>query len=409
MKKLFNTMLALLIILLIYQFFITFLINKRNYNYSLITKDNDYLITEKYNREKGISMYSFLITDKNKNSFVYSYKGDLNRQSRVLKDIISYNSNGIYCIAPVLKKNNIESIVCKYENQLVSYTYLKQVGKREVDSFINNLSSKGYKINLDYMNINSVKTAHGNISFYNDIDPNLYFTIWNYKGVYLINNNNVVDEDLLNNDLYENKYSIVSGEHFIVANPDENFDSFKVVNIKENGQDSIESSDDISSNIYFNGSYKGKVYLTDIINKKQYVLDPKKETIEALEIPKYYNGKKLVDIDIYELITNEKHFVDNEIPQEIIEKYGNNVLYTENNYYYQDNGSIYKIVGDNYDYKILLFKFDDLKELKVLNGNIYFISYDTVYMYNEKIGLKKVIEDRELIYNYKNIFDVYEK
>ena len=162
MRKLFNTMLALLIILLIYQFFVTFLINKRDYNYSLITKDNDYSIKEKYNRKKGISMYSFLITDKNKNNFVYSYKGDLNRQSRVLKDIVSYNSNGLHCIAPVFKNDSIESIVCKYENQLVSYTYLKQIGNTEVDSFINNLSSTGYKINLDYKDINSAKTAHGN-------------------------------------------------------------------------------------------------------------------------------------------------------------------------------------------------------------------------------------------------------
>lgn len=409
MKKLFNTMIALLIFLLIYQFFVTFLINKRDYNYSLATKDNDYLVKEKYNRKKGVNMYSFLITDKDKNSFVYSYKGNLNRQSRVLKDIISYNNNDLHCIAPVFKNDSIESVVCKYKKQLVSYTYLKQIGNTEVDNFINNLSSTGYKVNLDYKDINSAKTAHGNISFYNDIDSNLYFTIWNYRGVYLINNNNVVDEDLLNNDLYENKYSIVSGEYFIVANPDDNFDSFKIVNIKEKGQDSIESSDDISSNNYFNGSYKGKVYLTDNINKKQYVLDPKKETIEALETPKYYDGKKLVDIDINELISTEKHFIDNEIPLEISKKYGDNVLYTEDNYYYQNNGAVYKIVGDNYDYKVLLFKFDDLKELKVLNGNIYFISYDTVYMYNDKIGLKRVIEDRELIYNYKNIFGVYEK
>ena len=95
MKKLFNTMIALLIFLLVYQFFVTFLINKRDYNYSLATKDNDYLVKEKYNRKKGVNMYSFLITDKDKNSFVYSYKGNLNRQSRVLKDIISYNN--IFC------------------------------------------------------------------------------------------------------------------------------------------------------------------------------------------------------------------------------------------------------------------------------------------------------------------------
>ena len=76
MKKLFNTMIALLIFLLVYQFFVTFLINKRDYNYSLATKDNDYLVKEKYNRKKGVNMYSFLITDKDKNSFVYSYKGN---------------------------------------------------------------------------------------------------------------------------------------------------------------------------------------------------------------------------------------------------------------------------------------------------------------------------------------------
>ena len=128
MKKLFNTMIALLIFLLVYQFFVTFLINKRDYNYSLATKDNDYLVKEKYNRKKGVNMYSFLITDKDKNSFVYSYKGNLNRQSRVLKDIISYNNNGLHCIAPVFKNDSIESVVCKYKKQLVSYTYLKQIG-----------------------------------------------------------------------------------------------------------------------------------------------------------------------------------------------------------------------------------------------------------------------------------------
>lgn len=409
MKKVFSTMLALLIFLLVYQFFVTFLISKRDYNYSLVTKDNNYIIKENYHRKKGINMYSFLITDKKKNNFVYSYKGDLNRQSKVLKDIVSYNSKGLYCIAPVLKNDSIENIVCKYKDKLVGYNYLKQLGNTEVDSFVDSLSSTGYRINSLYRELNSAKTAHEKISFYNDIDSNLYFAIWNYRGVYLVNNNEVVNEDLLDNDLYENKYSITVNEHFIVANPDNNYDSFKVVNIKETGQDEIEASEDISSSIYFNGSYKGKAYLTDIINKKQYVIDPKDETIEALETPKYYNGKDLVDIDIYQLVSSEKYFINDVIPDELVKKYGNNIIYSEGNYYYQKDGGVYKIVGDNYKYSVLLFKFSDLKELKVLNGNLYFISGDTVYMYNDTIGLKRVIENRELIYNYKNIFNVYEK
>ncbi len=409
MKKVFGTLVALLIFLLIYQLIITFFINKRDYNYSIVTDNNEYMIKENYERSNHTNMYSFLITDKQKNNFVYSYKGDLNRQSKILKDIVSYNSNGLYCIAPVLKNDNIESIVCNYNNQLMTYNYLKQIGNIDIDNFIDKLQTLNYKVNLEYKNMNDAKTTYQNISYYNDIDPNLYFTIWNYRSVYLINNNNVTEEFLLDNDLYENNYSIVCGEHFIIANPDDKYDSFSIVNIKEKGQDKIETEDDISSNIYYNGVYKGNVYLTDITNKKQYVINPTKETIESLDKPKYYNGKKLVDIDINELVANKKYFITDIIPDELINKYGNNILYTENNYYYQENGNVYKIVGENYDYKVLLFSFNNLKELKALNGNLYFISNDTVYMYNDKIGLKKLIEDRELIYNYKNIFDVYEK
>ena len=57
----------------------------------------------------------------------------LNRQSRIIKDIISFNKNDLYCIAPVFKNNYIENIVCKYKNELVTYNYLKQVGNNDVD------------------------------------------------------------------------------------------------------------------------------------------------------------------------------------------------------------------------------------------------------------------------------------
>ena len=67
-----------------------------------------------------------------------------------------------------------------------------------------------------------------------------------------------------------------------------------------------------------------------------------------------------------------------------------------------------QIISDYYDQKVKLFQLDDFKELKVLNNNVYGVSNDTVYIYNNKIGLKKAIVNRELIYNYKNIYDVYE-
>ena len=72
------------------------------------------------------------------------------------------------------------------------------------------------------------------------------------------------------------------------------------------------------------------------------------------------------------------------------------------------DGSVYQIISDYYDQKVKLFQLDDFKELKVLNNNVYGVSKDTVYIYNNKIGLKKAVVNRELIYNYKNIYDVYE-
>ena len=71
------------------------------------------------------------------------------------------------------------------------------------------------------------------------------------------------------------------------------------------------------------------------------------------------------------------------------------------------DGSVYLIVGDYIDYKVLLFKFSDFKELKLVNNNVYGISKDTIYMYNTSVGLRKVASYRELNYNHKNMYDVY--
>ena len=61
------------------------------------------------------------------------------------------------------------------------------------------------------------------------------------------------------------------------------------------------------------------------------------------------------------------------------------------------------------DFDVIRFKFDDFKEMKVVNNNVFGIVGDTVYMYNNNIGLRKVAQNRELVYNYQNIYDIYYK
>lgn len=409
MKKMFNIVIILGVLALLYQFFIMLFVNKRNSNYSVLTDDDSYLIKEDYKREKDINMYTFLITDKEKNNFVYSYQGDLNKQSKVIKDVINYKKDNLNCIAPVFKNNKIENIVCKYNGELVSYTYLDQIGNVDVDNFIEVLSNSKYDFDDSFRKINNSKTDYQNISFYNDIDPNLYFTIWNYNSLYVINQKNTELKDLLNKDSYENTYAILDNKFYVVVDTDSSFNSFYVVNIKDGGKTKVSADGSVSNNIYYNGIYKNEIYFTDIENKKQYIINPAKEEINLLDTPKYYDGSKLKDVDISELTTEKKYFVKHIIPDTLKNKYGDSIIYSNQNYYYSKDGAVYSIIGNNYDYKVLLFKFDAFNEVKVLNGNVYGINKDTVYMYNNKIGLKKVLTNRELIYNYKNIFDVYEK
>lgn len=409
MRKMLRVVFAVALIAIIYQFFVTFLINKRYDNYSLITKKHTYTIKETYKRKNKKHMYSFLILDDYNNNFVYSYDGDLNRQSKVIKDIISYQKNNLYCLAPVFKNNTIQNIVCRYEDQLVGYTYLKQIGNPEVDKFINILSRTEYTVNTKYQELNSAITKHEKISYYNDIDKNLYFAVWNYDGVSIVNNNEAEYEYLLDKDSYENNYAIMVDKFYIVLNTDQGFNSFYILNLKDGGHALIEAEENLSGNMYFNGVYKKKVYLTDIGNQKQYVIDPTNEKITTLEKPKYYDGKSLQDISIGELTNTPKYFIKDVIPKELTDKYGDNIMYSNDNYYFVENGGVYQIVGDNYEESVLLFRFNDLKEVKVLNGNVYGISEDTIYMYNHNLGLKRVIQDRELIYNSKNKYGVYEK
>ena len=105
-----------------------------------------------------------------------------------------------------------------------------------------------------------------------------------------------------------------------------------------------------------------------------------------------------------------KYFKEKNIPDELSNKYPDKkIIESYGNYYFLDtDGSVYQIISNYYDQKVKLFQLDDFKELKVLNNNVYGVSKDTVYIYNNKIGLKKAIVNRELIYNYKNIYDVYE-
>ena len=413
MKKLFSIIIALGILSLAYQFIVTFFMFKHTSNYSVKNNEDEFMVKEKFKKSGEHNMYSFYMTDKNKNNFVFSYDVDLNKQSKVIIDVLSYHDGNLYCVAPILKNKSVENIECIDDGQLVSYSYIKQ--NRNMTDFINQINNSGYKFSESLEKDYTITDTKYNLTVYKEIPDNVYFSMWGYSELYILNNKEIKMQDLFNHDSYSNEnYSILVDKYYVTLNTDnDSGNSFYVANIKDGGKALVESDYDISKNIYFNGVYNKKAYFTDINNKKQYYVDPYREEIKEVGTSdkcKYFDGKTFQDVNISALTNEKKYFKEKNIPDELSNKYPDKkIIESYGNYYFLDvDGSVYQIISDYYDQKVKLFQLDDFKELKVLNNNVYGVSKDTVYIYNNKIGGKKAVVNRELIYNYKNIYDVYE-
>lgn len=415
MKKMVTVVLLLGAIALIYQFFVSCVISRHDATYSIKTSDNSYMVKENYKKEKSFHMYSLLIEDKDKNVFAAIYNVDLSRSSRIIKDVKEYSDGNLICIAPILKDKKIENLSCTLDKKQVSVSYLHQIGNTSINKFVDNLKQDGYTFNNEIDLNNNISSTTSNISTFDNLEDNLYVTMWGYKGIYLLNQNKIEYKDYLSKDSYFNTYSILCDKYYVSLDTDESeIGAFYVANIKDGGKAHIDFDFSLSKNSYINGIYKGKIYITDIDRRVEYAINPATEKIEEVgsgKKSKYFDGESLKEVDISELVNEKKYFIYDKIDEKISSKYsGLNLIYSHDSYYYKDsNNNVYQVLKDFPDYKILLFKFDDFKEMKVVNNNVFGIVGDTVYMYNNNIGLRKVAQNRELVYNYQNIYDIYYK
>lgn len=415
MKKMVTVVLLLGAIALIYQFFVSCVISRHDAAYSIKTSDNSYMVKENYKKEKSFHMYSLLIEDKDKNVFAAIYNVDLSRSSRIIKDVKEYSDGNLICIAPILKDKKIENLSCTLDKKQVSVSYLHQIGNTSINKFVDNLKQDGYTFNNEIDLNNNISSTTSNISTFDNLEDNLYVTMWGYKGIYLLNQNKIEYKDYLSKDSYFNTYSILCDKYYVSLDTDESeIGAFYVANIKDGGKAHIDFDFSLSKNSYINGIYKGKIYITDIDRRVEYAINPATEKIEEVgsgKKSKYFDGESLKEVDISELVNEKKYFIDKKIDEKISSKYSDlNLIYSHDSYYYKDsNNNVYQVLKDFPDYKILLFKFDDFKEMKVVNNNVFGIVGDTVYMYNNNIGLRKVAQNRELVYNYQNIYDIYYK
>lgn len=414
MKKLLPILLLLGVAGLALQVVVQVLIKHHEVEYSIITKDNSYLIIEKMKIVGKKNTYSFKVVDDNKDTYFFYFDHNYNGQDRIIKDVKFFKEDDLKCIYPIYKNDKTSDIYCNYNNVQASYSYLKQVNSPSFNKIIGELKKKKYTA-LSWKS-DTVATEDGNYKFYlNNIPKKTFFTVWAYRGFYILKSGSFVKKDFLNVDRYENKLSLLTGHYYVSINTDMNsnneYAAFYLYNVVDGGKGRIDLDENISFNMYINGQYDGKFYFTDLDKKKQYVLNPDQETVKEIGNVKNgfknISGRNLVTVSAKEYLNDNKVWTNVVVNNRLKEKYGAELVRKDNDMYYfvTDKGDFYKVFKTDLKKATLLFHFNSVSEWKVKDGNVMIVSDDTMYYYNDVIGLVPIVSNNEFRYNFKNICD----
>ena len=418
MKKLLPILFLLGAAALIFQIFVQFFMRHHEIDYSIITKDNSYLIHEKLKVDGKKNTYYFKLVDDNQDTYIFNLEHDYNRQDEIVKDVKYFDDENLRCIFPIFKKGITGDIYCKSKKQQVSYSYLRQTNNSSLDNYIKKLKKSGYIANSWARDTLPKKDSVYDI-YRDNVKEDTIFTVWDYRGFYIINNKKVIKKDFLNHDQYENNLSYLTDNYYVSINTDLNsgnmYASFYLYDILNGGKGRVDLEEQISFNMYINGSYDGKFYYTDLNTKKQYALDPDKETVKEVgnvkDGFKSIQGKKLVTVSSKEYLKSNDIWTNDVVNNVLGNMYGAKEVKKSNDMYYfvTDMGDFYKTDKLNLKNSVLLFHFDSVSEWKVKGDSVMVVSGDTMYYYDDVYGLLPIVTSNEFIYNYKNICDFYVK
>lgn len=395
MKK-YKTYLIVIIIVMLIPILIKTFTRKHTVEY----KVNGYNINEKFYIENGTHKYEFKISNKKQ---VYSYilDNNLNKRKKVINGIKTINKDNLKCIITTYKKDIDNDIFCLEDNKQVStYSLLKNETFKKIVS-----SAKDYKIELPSSD-NKFKEYKKIHIYQNNITEDEAYILWSYKGINVLKNDELKYIKFIDDDLYDNIMATTTSKYYVLF---ENSDVMGIENIhyydiKKDKYKVYKLEEKISKDSYINGVYDDLIYVTDNKKKIQYTINLKKEEINIVgkeeEYIKYEsnNDKKIMSKS--DFLMKKQYFTNERITDTNITK-SNDLIKEKRIYYYKDNNKFYKnISGYN---SIYLFSINNVKDWYVENDNIILLVDDTIYQYNDKTGLRKIIEYNELKYNNKNI------
>lgn len=417
MKRVFQVVLLLVVLFFGFQFISMLFINQHETSYIVKVDDKEFAIKEEFRKKEKIHDYYFEI-DIDKHHFAFHNSSNLNKQKQVIKNIEYFDVGNIFCIYPIIEEKNGSSqndILCDSDNQIVTYSYLKQKNNIYVEGFVQNLQKKEYS-NISWDQFNKLE-SYENLTIYpSNLVKDYSVLVWNYRGIDIINYQSKYTFKVLSMDRYENTHSHLIGKYYMFPNYDEkhDFTNWNLINVEEWDKENFTMEETVSFDSYVNGIVDGELYLIDKDNKRQIAVNPKKQTVREVGNVDtggtYYDGK-WHSKNIYDFINQKLYFNENFSLDAIEKKYGPvDIKKSNQEYYFKTNdGRVYQTFEKNDEEAILLFQDANIVDWKVVDNVIFYLSGSTIYQYDDYTGLKKVIESNEFKYNYENVFEVYKK
>jgi len=417
MKKIIPACICLFLLFLFFEFIVVLFVREYEYEYEFNSNNNQkFSIKEKYKYKDKKHLYDLKIK-KGKNTYIYNLEHNYHKDKSIIENLYYFKDEKVECILPEFKDEIYTSPECIINDKLVSYEYLKQnnIKIEKLEKFLNKKNLKQEKKNREK---NKLSGTAVNIEYYKDIVKDYNIIVWNYKGYFSINSKKQFYKDVVESDIYDQRYLGKTNDKLYIINASSNETSFEyiyTIDPKNGTPDKIEViENELSTNIYFNGSYKNNMYILDCDSNKQYRIDSKEEKL--IEVSKennikYYNGKKLVDQKLDSISNNNIKFKEGISNIKIEELYNTEEIKKSNNHYYikDKEGNFYRIIDKNYKDSILLFNMKDLAEWSVVDDTIFGIKDDKLYAYNDTYGLYPIIVYSEFAYKKKNMYVVARK
>ena len=372
--------------------------------YNIIYEKNNFIINEIYKYEN--KEHKFEINIKNKEyEITYLLNEDFNKNNEIIKDIKLYQEKDINCILPIYTKSIENKLYCVKDNKQVSNYYLNK------NKDYNNILKQVKKYKIKKLESNNKTTKYKNLKIYkNNLKEEDIFTIWDYKGINIIEKNNNKYVKILDYDLYDEIKTIIYDKYFVLFE-NSHVDGIENIYYYDFKKDKLKLYNPeiiISKDFYINGVVNNLIYVTDNKTKKEYTINLIKKEIEQIsKANEYitYKDNKFISLTKSDYFMEKQIFSNNKTKNKSISKEDH---IKENNIYYyiEDNKFIRKIENRNSE---ILFELKNIKDWKIINGKILLISEDILYIYDDNRGLVPIVQSNELNYNYENICDYKEK